>query len=212
MAASPAAGRRDATCGAWSWPAGRSRRGGGGCGPRRRAGCGTSWSASGGPSYATRPSRITTARSTSGASGPSSWATSTMVAPRALSWRSALGERLLVGQVDAGGRLVEEEQVGLPGQRPGDQHPLLLAAGELGDPVARRGRRARRPPARRRSPPGRRARAAAAAGGGSAGPRRPPPTPRPGPRMRRRPAGARTRCAASRGSRPAGCRTARARR
>ena len=45
-------------------------------------------------------------------------------------------ERLLVSQVDPGGRLVEEEQLRLPGQRPSDQHPLLLAAGELGDAVA----------------------------------------------------------------------------
>ena len=59
------------------------------------------------------------------------------MAPRVLEPAERVGERLLVGQVDAGGRLVEEEQVGLAGQRPGDQHALLLAAGELGDAVAR---------------------------------------------------------------------------
>ena len=47
-----------------------------------------------------------------------------------------VGERLLVGQVDAGGRLVEDEQVRLAGQRAGDEHPLLLAAGQRGDAVA----------------------------------------------------------------------------
>ena len=46
-----------------------------------------------------------------------------------------VGERLLARQVDACGRLVEHEQVGLAGQCAGDQHPLLLAAGERGDAV-----------------------------------------------------------------------------
>ena len=53
----------------------------------------------------------------------------------ALQLGQRLGERQLVGQVDARGRLVEEEQVGLAGQGAGDQHPLLLPAGQLGDPV-----------------------------------------------------------------------------
>ena len=47
-----------------------------------------------------------------------------------------VGQRVLVGQVDAGGRLVEEEQLGLAGEGAGDQHPLLLPAGEVGDAVA----------------------------------------------------------------------------
>ena len=54
-----------------------------------------------------------------------------------LEHRERVRERLLVGQVDAGGRLVEEEQVRGPGQRPGDQGALLLSAGEVGDAVAR---------------------------------------------------------------------------
>ena len=153
---------------------------------------------------ATRPSRITTARSTSGASGPSSWATSTIVAPRSLSAAERVGERLLVGQVDAGGRLVEEEQVGLAGQGAGDQHPLLLAAGERGDAVAGPVGRGRRPRARRRWRRGRPATAGAAGGGGSAGRRRPPPTPRRGRRRRRRRAAARSRPAASRGTSSSG--------
>ena len=81
-----------------------------------------------------------------------------------------VGERLLVGRVDAGGRLVEEEQVGLAGQRAGDQHPLLLAAGELGDAVAGARRRARRGSSARSTRPGRRGAAGAAGAGGSADP------------------------------------------
>ncbi len=42
---------------------------------------------------------------------------------------------LLVGQVDAGGRLVEEEKIGLAGERAGDQHALLLAARKGADRV-----------------------------------------------------------------------------
>ena len=45
------------------------------------------------------------------------------------------GERDLVGQVDAGGRLVEEEQLGLAGQCPRDQRALLLAARQRGAAV-----------------------------------------------------------------------------
>ena len=47
-----------------------------------------------------------------------------------------VGEHLLVGQVDTGGRLVEEEQLRLAGQSPGDQDPLLLSTGERRDAVA----------------------------------------------------------------------------
>ena len=47
-----------------------------------------------------------------------------------------VGQHLLVVQVDAGGRLVEEEQLGVAGERAGDEHPLLLAAGEGADAVA----------------------------------------------------------------------------
>src|SRR3546814_8744389 len=39
----------------------------------------------------------------------------------------------LGGGVDAGERLVHEVQVGFLGQRPGQEHPLLLSAGELAD-------------------------------------------------------------------------------
>jgi hypothetical protein len=43
---------------------------------------------------------------------------------------------VLVGEVHAGGRLVEEEQLGLTRERPGDQHALLLAARQGRDAVA----------------------------------------------------------------------------
>ena len=36
-------------------------------------------------------------------------------------------------RVDAGDRLVEHEQLGFAGERLGDEHALLLAAGELAD-------------------------------------------------------------------------------
>ena len=59
---------------------------------------------------------------------------------------------LLVRHVDAGSRLVEDEEVGLAGQGAGDQHALLLAAAELGDADGRALARGRRRRWRRRSP------------------------------------------------------------
>ena len=50
-------------------------------------------------------------------------------------------------------RLVEQQHRGRHGQRPGQRHPLLLAAGELVRVRAARGRRARRAPAARRRAP-----------------------------------------------------------
>ena len=44
-----------------------------------------------------------------------------------------LEDLALAMQVDALGRLVEQQQFGLGGERAGDQHPLALAARELGD-------------------------------------------------------------------------------
>ena len=49
--------------------------------------------------------------------------------------REDAGERVLAGGVHAGGRLVHDQQLGLGGERPGDEHPALLAAGERGDRV-----------------------------------------------------------------------------
>ena len=52
--------------------------------------------------------------------------------------------------VERGHRLVEQQHLGLGGERPGQRHPLRLAAGELGGPAAGevgRGRAARATPA-----------------------------------------------------------------
>ena len=113
--------------------------------PARSVACGWTWSwpgsawwpagSGGGPSYAIRPSCTTTARSISGCSGPSSWATSRIVPPAAAELAQRGRERLLAGRVDPGGRLVEHQQVGLAGQGAGDQGALLLAAGQGGDRV-----------------------------------------------------------------------------
>ena len=93
---------------------------------------------SGGPSYATRPSRSTTARSIRSANGPSSWSTThDRGAALRRGWRGSSAMRLLVRQVDPGVRLVEHEQVRLAGERARDQHPLLLAAGQRRDAGAR---------------------------------------------------------------------------
>ena len=45
------------------------------------------------------------------------------------------GEALLAGEVDPGGRLVEDQQVRLRGQRASDEDPLLLTPGEDGGAV-----------------------------------------------------------------------------
>ena len=152
-AASRRASSGDATWGAWSWcprpPVAvvvvvvRARRRSRGGAPRGRPAAGRR----------RRPGRRASRRPgrPAPASGPSSWATSTIVAPRSLSRPQRVGERDLVGQVDAGGRLVEEEQLGLAGQRPRDQRALLLAARERRSSRRAPGRRARRPRARRRS-------------------------------------------------------------
>ena len=46
------------------------------------------------------------------------------------------GQHLLVFQIDAGGRFVEDEQFRGAGQGAGDQRPLMLAAGQMGHVVA----------------------------------------------------------------------------
>ena len=68
-------------------------------------------------------------------------------------------EDLVTGpHVDAGGGLVHEQEVGAAQQGPGDEHPLLLAAGQVADVAAAEavdaeaGRAPRRP---RRSRPAR---------------------------------------------------------
>ena len=48
-----------------------------------------------------------------------------------------VGEGALVAEVDAGGGLVEHQQVGLPGERASDEDTLLLPAAQLGHAEAR---------------------------------------------------------------------------
>ena len=173
--------------------AGRGRRGGG------RAVRSASVNASiGGPSYATRPSRITSARSTRGPSGPSSWATSTIVAPRATWRRSASANACWLCTSTPGGRLVEDEQVGVAGEGAGDQHALLLAAGQRGDAVAGLVGEADGRDRGLDGLPVRPALRARTGGGATAARRRPPRGPRRARRTRRWPAAGRTRRAASR--------------
>ena len=104
-----------------------------------------------------------------------------------------VGERLLVGQVDAGGGLVEQEQLGLAGQRAGDEHPLLLAAGELRDAVRRPVGEADDLERRLDGPAGRRRASGAAAAGARRGRRRRPRAPWRARRRWRSSAGARSR-------------------
>ena len=54
--------------------------------------------------------------------------------------------------VEAGGRLVEQQQVGLLGEALGDERPLALAAGQLAEVAAGEARRARRGRWRRARP------------------------------------------------------------
>ena len=66
-------------------------------------------------------------------SAASSCVTMTIVVPRAARRASTRREHLLAGGVHAGGRLVHDEDVGLGGERAGDEHAPLLAAGERAD-------------------------------------------------------------------------------
>ena len=60
-----------------------------------------------------------------------------MVAPPALKVASASARARWLPQVDPGGGLVEHQQVGLAGQRAGDEDALLLPAAQLGHAEAR---------------------------------------------------------------------------
>jgi hypothetical protein len=48
-----------------------------------------------------------------------------------------VGERALVGEINTGHRLIEDEQIRSRGQGASDKDPLLLPAGEPGDAVSR---------------------------------------------------------------------------
>ena len=85
----------------------------------------------GGPSCATRPCRSTTARSMRGANGPSSCRITTTVVPASCRRLTVSTNVACVGMSMPGGGLVEHQQLGLPDQGAGDEHPLLLPAGHL---------------------------------------------------------------------------------
>ena len=72
-----------------------------------------------------------------------SWVVSTMARPSACKSASRWRTSWRVRDVDARGGLVEEQDVGSAEQGPGDEHPLLLAPGQLSDVTAGRGRRCR---------------------------------------------------------------------
>ena len=84
---------------------------------------------------------------------PRWWVDSTTAGARSRLLVDDLEDALLAGEVEPGDRLVEQQQVGLGGQRLGDEHALALPAGELAeratpqvaDVEARRRRRRPRP-------------------------------------------------------------------
>ena len=56
---------------------------------------------------------------------------STTVRPASRIWRISCDERLLLGRVEAGGRLVEQQHLRLRGERPGDLEAALVAVGQV---------------------------------------------------------------------------------
>ena len=79
----------------------------------------------------TIPPRTSTSRSTSCSTAPNSCETKRIVTPSSLvQLAEQPGERLLRVDVDAGGRLVEDEQLRLRGERLRDEGALLLPARE----------------------------------------------------------------------------------
>ena len=116
-----------------------------------------------------RPSRKTVARSHSAKTSSSRWLTNRTATPRSRVWRTiAKSARDLVRR-ERRGRLVEDEDARVDGQRLGDLDELLVGHREAADDRARRrsGRRGRRRCRRRRgaSPPSRSSEARPAARG-----------------------------------------------
>ncbi len=72
-----------------------------------------------------------TTRSATPRANAISWVTTIMVVPSSASVRITPSTSPDQLGVQGGGRLVEEHQLRLHGQRAGDRHPLLLTAGEL---------------------------------------------------------------------------------
>ena len=91
------------------------------------------------PPPTTTPSSMKTAVSATSRAKPISWVTTTMVMP--VAGEAAHHVQHVADQlgVEGGGGLVEEHQLGLHRQRPGDGDALLLAAGELGGVVCSAG-------------------------------------------------------------------------
>jgi hypothetical protein len=81
---------------------------------------------------------MTATRSASDSASSWSWVTNTAVCVGGPQDRAdVLADRGAQGRVEVGERLVEQDQVGLRGERAGQRDPLLLAAGQLGrQPVA----------------------------------------------------------------------------
>ena len=95
------------------------------------------------------------------------WSVTTTVVRPARSARMPGGDAVLGGGVDRGGRLVEHQHRGVGGERPGEGHPLALAARQ---PAARLAEGAR---SALRQAVGRPRRPSAAASGGASRPARP---------------------------------------
>ena len=99
---------------------------------------------SSGPAATTLPSRSSSAWVKPGGISSTWWETSTVAGDI-----SSIGEHrqrgdqvLAAAEVEAGGRLVEQQQLGVGHQRPGDLHPLALALGQGAEgAVGQRGRR-----------------------------------------------------------------------
>ena len=85
------------------------------------------------PCWTSRPARITAIRSATANASSWSWVTSSAVVPASRRMRAQVGgEPFAQAGVEGGERLVEQQQPGLDGQRPGQRDPLPLAAGEGG--------------------------------------------------------------------------------
>ena len=139
----------------------------------------------------TAPSRRTVMVSASASTSPRKWETRMTVRPPRREAADDLVEPLDLGRRERGRRLVEDDQLGVAGQRPQDLDLLLLRQRQRPDDGVRRDRRSRCRPRGART-----ARAACAAARSRAG-----AAPRPGTRSRRRsaagrppPPGRRARC------------------
>ena len=135
MAASSRGGNeRDQDDGVIAWcssscllikPAVRRRRTGG---PRSFSGCRRRSAAV--PLSTTRPRCISTISPASRRASPRSCVDITTLMPRAAMARITILDRLGGGRIEARGRLVEEQHLGIAGERAREREPLLLAAGQ----------------------------------------------------------------------------------